>query len=233
MLDNVSVAYGNLIAVDNVSLAVGTGEFVTILGANGAGKTSLFKAISGTEPCCSGGIRFNDHNLLEMPPHVRASLGIAHVPEGRKIFKTMTVLDNLKLGSTTRRKASNFRRFRDRVFALFPILAERQKQLAGTLSGGEQQMLAIARGLVSSPSLLMLDEPSMGLSPRIADLIFEVILTIHRQEKLAILLVEQRIAECIASCDRGYLLETGRVVLEAQPERLMSDTRVKKAYLGF
>ena len=232
MLENVSVSYGSLVAVDGVSLAVGAGEFVTILGANGAGKTSLFKAISGTEPCRSGSITFLGHNLLQTLPHKRAELGIAHVPEGRKVFRTMTVLENLLLGATARSNTANFRKHLERVFGLFPILAERRHQFAGTLSGGEQQMLAISRGLGSSPLLLMLDEPSMGLSPRIADRIFDVIAKIHREEKLAVLLVEQRIAECIRSCDRGYLLETGRVVLEAPPNQLMSDLRVKQAYLG-
>ena len=230
-LENVSVTYGSLVALNCVSLAVGAGEFITILGANGAGKTSLFKAISGTQRCSAGSIGFNGHDLLRTPADRRAGLGIAHVPEGRKVFKSMSVLENLQLGATTR-SADSFAAFLDRAFGLFPILAERRQQLAGTLSGGEQQMLAIARGLASKPSLLMLDEPSMGLSPRISDRIFDAITTIHREEKIAVLLVEQRIAECIRTCDRGYLLETGRVVLEAPPDRLMSDLRVKKAYLG-
>jgi branched-chain amino acid transport system ATP-binding protein len=230
-LENVSVAYGSLIAVNGVSVSVGAGEFITILGANGAGKTSLFKAISGTQRCSSGSIRFNDHDLLRTPADLRAKLGIAHVPEGRKVFKSMTVLENLQLGATTQ-TVKAFLIFLERAFGLFPILAERKQQLAGTLSGGEQQMLAIARGLASKPSLLMLDEPSMGLSPRISDRIFDAITTIHREEKIAILLVEQRIAECIRTCDRGYLLETGRVVLEAPPDRLTNDPRVKRAYLG-
>ena len=231
-LEHVCVAYGGLVALDDVSLTLGAGEFVTVLGANGAGKSTLFKAISGTQPCAGGTISFDGRDLLALPPQMRAAIGIAHVPEGRRVFKSMTVLENLQVGATVKPGSAGFRRFLDRAFALFPVLASRAQQAAGTLSGGEQQMLAIARGLASGPRLLMLDEPSMGLSPLFADRIFEAIMAIRSQDGVALLLVEQRITDCIGTCDRGYLLETGRVVFEAPPDRLMTDPRVKKAYLG-
>ena len=234
MLDvaDLSVSYGGLRALSGVSLYVGQGQFVTVVGANGAGKSTLFKTISGVVPAQAGSIRFDGRDLLAMPSAARAHLGIAHVPEGRQVFKAMTVRENLELGANTAAGRSGWARALDRIHGLFPILAERAGQYAGTLSGGEQQMLAIGRGLASGPRLLMLDEPSMGLAPAVADMIFERISQIHREDGLTILLVEQRVAEALELCDRGFVLETGRIVLDGPFETLMADDRIRKSYLG-
>ena len=231
-IESLTVAYGGLFALSGVSLAVEAGQFVAIVGPNGAGKTTLFKAISGTVKPVSGRIIYEGEDLLAVAPARRAHLGIAHVPEGRQVFSSMTVLENLEMGAQPAAGRTNWPRNIERIFTLFPVLAERRAQLAGTLSGGEQQMLAIGRGLASSPKLLLLDEPSMGLAPSIADLIFERIEEIHRDDKVTILLVEQRVAEALESCDHGYVLETGHVVLEGPHESLLADERVKRAYLG-
>jgi branched-chain amino acid transport system ATP-binding protein len=231
-IDGVSVAYGGLRALQGVSLRIGAGQFVTVVGPNGAGKSTLFKAISGVVPVAEGRVRFEGQDLLTTPPDRRAHLGIAHVPEGRQVFKAMTVRENLEMGAYPQRDRRGWARVLERIHALFPILAERAGQLAGTLSGGEQQMLAIGRGLACGPKLLMLDEPSMGLAPAVADLIFERVSQIHREDGLTILLVEQRVAEALELCDHGYVLETGRIVLDGPYETLASDDRVRRSYLG-
>jgi len=231
-IEGLNVAYGGLQALTDVSLEVGEGQFVAIVGPNGAGKTTLFKTVSGVVPAKSGRIEYEGRDLLALPASERAAMGLAHVPEGRQVFKTLSVQDNLELGAYRLADRSKLKRNIDRVRELFPILAERREQLAGTLSGGEQQMLAIGRGLASSPRLLLLDEPSMGLAPTIADAIFERIEQIHREDGVAILLVEQRVAEALESCDRGYVLDTGRVVLSGTHGELMADPNVKRAYLG-
>ena len=231
-IEGLNVAYGGLKALTDLSLEVGEGQFVAIVGPNGAGKTTLFKAISGVVPTVSGSITYDGRDLLAVPAAARARLGIAHVPEGRQVFKTLTVQDNLVLGAYAAADRSGFARNLERIHALFPILAERRDQLAGTLSGGEQQMLAIARALASSPRLLMLVEPSMGLAPAIADAIFERIEQIHREDRVTVLLVEQRVAEALESCDRGYVLDTGRVAQSGTHAELMADPSVKRAYLG-
>ena len=231
-IERLTVAYGGLFALSGVSLAVEPGQFVAIVGPNGAGKTTLFKTISGTVKPVSGRITYEGEDLLAVPPARRAHLGIAHVPEGRQVFASMTVLENLEMGAQPATGRAAWARNIERIFTLFPVLAERRAQLAGTLSGGEQQMLAIGRGLASSPKLLLLDEPSMGLAPSVADMIFERIGEIHRDDKLTILLVEQRVAEALESCDHGYVLETGQVVLEGPHASLLADERVKRAYLG-
>jgi branched-chain amino acid transport system ATP-binding protein len=230
-IESLTVAYGGLAALSEVSLSVRAGQFVSIVGPNGAGKTTLFKTISGTVRPLAGAIRFEDCDLLGIAPSGRAHLGIAHVPEGRQIFPALTVKENLEMGAYPAAGRRNWSRNLERIFALFPILAERRGQAAGTLSGGEQQMLAIGRGIASSPRLLMLDEPSMGLSPRVADLIFERVGELHR-DGLTILLVEQRVAEAMQSCDFGYVLETGRVVLEGSHQALLADDRIRSVYLG-
>ena len=230
-VESLSVKYGGLTALCEISLAVGSGQFVSIVGPNGAGKTTLFKTISGTLRPSGGSIRFEDRDLLAVAPSERAHLGIAHVPEGRQVFGSMTVMENLEMGAYPQAGRHDWGRNLERIFALFPILAERRDQAAGTLSGGEQQMLAVGRGIASSPRLLMLDEPSMGLAPMVADLIFERIAELHR-EGLAILLVEQRVAEAVQSCDFGYVLETGRVVLEGTHQALLADDRIRSFYLG-
>jgi branched-chain amino acid transport system ATP-binding protein len=231
-IDGLSVSYGGLAALRGVSLTVAEGQFVAIVGPNGAGKTTLFKAISGTVSPAAGRIAFEGRDLLAIPPPERAHLGIAHVPEGRQVFASLTVFENLEMGAYATRGRPDWARNLDRIFTLFPVLAERRRQLAGTLSGGEQQMLAIGRGIASAPRLLLLDEPSMGLAPAIADLIFDRIAALHQEDKVTLLLVEQRVAEALESCDYGYVLETGRVVLEGSHRVLMADDRVRRAYLG-
>jgi branched-chain amino acid transport system ATP-binding protein len=231
-IDGLSVTYGGLHALSSVSLTVGEGQFVAIVGPNGAGKTTLFKAISGTVQPVSGKIVFEGRDLLAISPPERAHLGISHVPEGRQVFASMSVLENLEMGAYAIRGRPEWQRNLDRIYTLFPVLAERRSQLAGTLSGGEQQMLAIGRGMASAPRLLLLDEPSMGLAPAIADLIFDRIAALHQEDRATLLLVEQRVAEALESCDYGYVLETGRVVLEGPHRALMADDRVRRAYLG-
>ena len=231
-IDELSVSYGGLAALRGVSLRVSEGQFVAIVGPNGAGKTTLFKAVSGTVFPAAGRILFEGRDLLAVPPPERAHLGIAHVPEGRQVFAAMTVLENLEMGAYSIRGRAEWQRNLDRILTLFPVLAERRRQLAGTLSGGEQQMLAIGRGIASAPRLLLLDEPSMGLAPAIAELIFDSIATLHREDKVTLILVEQRVVEALESCDYGYVLETGQVALEGPHRTLMSDDRVRRAYLG-
>jgi branched-chain amino acid transport system ATP-binding protein len=229
---DLSVSYGGLSALRGVSISVEEGQFVAIVGPNGAGKTTLFKAISGVVPAGSGTITYEGRDLLSIPPHERVHLGIAHVPEGRQVFAAMTVFENLEMGAYASRGRAAWQRNIDRIFALFPVLAERRAQLAGTLSGGEQQMLAIGRGIASTPRLLLLDEPSMGLAPAVADLIFDRIAALHREDGVTLILVEQRVAEALESCDYGYVLETGRVVLEGTHQMLSANDRVRRAYLG-
>jgi branched-chain amino acid transport system ATP-binding protein len=231
-IDGVSAGYSTIPVLKGVSISVGEGAFVSVVGPNGAGKTTLFKTISGVLAPTSGAIRFEGADLASVAPSRRPHLGIAHVPEGRHVFPSLTVMENLELGAYTdagrRHWASNI----DQIFQLFPVLAERRGQYAGTLSGGEQQMLAIGRGLASAPKLLMLDEPSMGLAPAVADFIFERLLDIRRQSRLTILLVEQRVAEALQFADHGYVLEAGRVVLKGAVEILRADDRIRAAYLG-
>jgi branched-chain amino acid transport system ATP-binding protein len=227
-----SVAYGGLHALEGVSLEVAEGEFVTIVGPNGAGKTTLLKAVGGGVAPAAGGVEYRGRDIGALPSYARARLGIAHVPEGRKVFASLGVLENLEMGSyrrdARRRRAEGL----DTVFTLFPILRERRSQLAGSLSGGEQQMLAIGRGIMAQPDLLLLDEPSQGLGPRIVESIFDAIAAIRRSRPITILLVEQRVVEALELCDRGYVLETGRVALSGDRETLLADARVQRAYLG-
>jgi branched-chain amino acid transport system ATP-binding protein len=231
-LDNVHAGYGGLTALGGVSIAIADGDFVSIVGPNGAGKTTLFKCISGIVTPTLGSITFAGQDMLRVRPCDRPHLGIAHVPEGRQVFPNLSVLENLEMGAITQAGQKQWSQNLDYVLTLFPVLADRREQLAGTLSGGEQQMLAIGRGLASAPRLLMLDEPSMGLAPTVADLIFERIASVRREKKVTILLVEQRAVEALEYCDRGYVLETGRVVLSGTHDALLADQRVRKAYLG-
>jgi branched-chain amino acid transport system ATP-binding protein len=232
MLENVSAAYGAINALENVSIKVGAGQFVAVVGPNGAGKTTLFRTISGQLVPRNGRIMFEGQDLLALPARERAHLGIAHVPEGRQVFKNLSVLENLEMGATPAKGRAAWVRSLERIYALFPVLAERRDQLAGTLSGGEQQMVAIGRGLASAPRLLMLDEPSMGLAPIVTEMIFDRIQDIHRTEGLTIMLVEQRVAEALEPCDWAYVLEAGRCVLEGKAAVLMKDPRIRQAYLG-
>jgi branched-chain amino acid transport system ATP-binding protein len=228
----VSAGYSSVPVLRDVSISVGEGQFVSVVGPNGAGKSTLFKTISGVLKPSAGAIRFEGADLLGVKPSRRAHLGIAHVPEGRHVFPSLTVMDNLELGAYTEAGRRLWAKNIDHIFQLFPVLSERRRQFAGTLSGGEQQMLAIGRGLASAPKLLMLDEPSMGLAPAIADFIFEQLTEIRRRTRLTILLVEQRVAEALETADHGYVLEAGRVVLEGDNQALRTDDRIRAAYLG-
>ncbi len=231
-MTGLSAGYAGLPVLKDVSIHIRPGEFAAIVGPNGAGKTTLFKTISGIVPAMQGSIEFNGRDLLSIQPHDRAHLGIAHIPEGRQVFPSLSILENLEMGAYTQAGKIAWKENLEKIFTWFPVLAERQTSPAGALSGGQQQMLAIARGIASAPKLLMFDEPSMGLSPVIADEIFERIVTIHREMGLTVLLVEQRVAEALHYADRGFVLESGRMVLEGSPEELKSNDRVRRAYLG-
>ncbi len=230
--NGVSAKYSGLEVLQNVSISLGKEEFVAIVGPNGAGKSTFLKAISGTVPCTSGEIYFMDESITHMDAHKRTGLGIIHVPEGRRIFPSLTVLENLELGAFRSEARRSLKENLQVVFKLFPILRERRQQMAITFSGGEQQMLAIGRGLMAMPRLLMLDEPSLGLSPKLGDMIFDAIQEIQKRLKIAILLVEQRAVEALELCDRGYILESGRVVLGSDRETLMGNPIIQKSYLG-
>jgi branched-chain amino acid transport system ATP-binding protein len=231
-IEGLSAGYSAIPVLSGVSIKVDAGQFVAIVGPNGAGKTTLFKTISGIVKPSAGSVIFENTDLLSLRPAQRAHLGIAHVPEGRQVFPSLTVMENLEMGAITEAGRRDWKQNITRIFEWLPVLAERRGQFAGTLSGGQQQMLAIGRGLASSPKLLMLDEPSMGLSPAIADFIFERLIDIRQQSKLTILLVEQRVAEALESADHGYVLEAGRIALEGSNQTLRADDRVRRAYLG-
>jgi branched-chain amino acid transport system ATP-binding protein len=231
-IEGLSAGYSAKPVLNDVSIDVGAGQFVAIVGPNGAGKTTLFKTISGIVKPSGGAITFDGVDLLAVPPPQRAHLGIAHVPEGRQVFPSLTVMENLEMGAMTESGRRDWQANIERIFEWLPVLKERRNQFAGTMSGGQQQMLAIGRGLASSPKLLMLDEPSMGLAPSTADFIFDRLIEIRRQSGLTMLLVEQRVAEALESADHGYVLEAGHVVLEGNNDTLRADDRVRKAYLG-
>jgi branched-chain amino acid transport system ATP-binding protein len=231
-VENLDVGYGGLPILKGVTLRVAAGELVAVVGPNGAGKSTLFNAISGLVPATGGRITFDGRDLLAVAPSRRAHLGIAHVPEGRQVFPSLTVRENLETGAYTDAGRAAWQQNLERIYTWFPVLAQRARQPAGTLSGGEQQMLAISRGLASAPRLLMLDEPSMGLAPAVADEIFERIVAIHRDSALSVLLVEQRVAEALHFADRGYVLENGAVILEGDHATLQNDDRIRQAYLG-
>jgi branched-chain amino acid transport system ATP-binding protein len=231
-LENVSVRYGGLSALSDVSFRVEAGEFVTIVGPNGAGKTTLLKAISGVVPLAEGRVSFDGKDLGHVGASERPHLGIAHVPENRQVFSGLSVLENLELGSVPIADAARRKANIEHAMDLFPILRERSTQLAGTLSGGQQQMLAIGRALVSSPKLLLLDEPSMGLAPTIVDTIFKQIAQIHKQSGLTVVLVEQRAVDALKLCDRAYVLSTGRMVTSGGGRELLNNDKVREAYFG-
>ena len=229
-VESIDVAYGEIRALKGVGLEVGRGEIVTILGNNGAGKTTTLKTISGLLHPTRGAIMLEDESLLAVPPHAIVSRGIAHVPEGRRIFNRLTVRENLMMGAYLRSDAGVGTDL-ERVFGLFPRLAERLTQVAGTLSGGEQQMLAIGRALMANPRLLLLDEPSMGLAPVLVEQIFDTISDINRQG-MTILLVEQNAAMALSIAHRGYVLETGSIALAGTAAELSENADVRRAYLG-
>jgi branched-chain amino acid transport system ATP-binding protein len=230
-VDNIQAGYDGVVAPRGISFTVQAGEVVSIVGANGAGKSTTLKTISSLLRLMSGSIRFNGTRLDTLSPHDVVKHGIAHVPEGRRLFARQTVLDNLLLGAYTRGKSAERDQDLERIFALFPVLKERYKQKAGTLSGGEQQMLAIGRGLMLRPTLLMLDEPSLGIAPRLVDKIFETIQELNRGG-LTILLVEQNVREALEAANRGYVMQTGSVVMEGSGEELLESDMVQRAYLG-
>jgi branched-chain amino acid transport system ATP-binding protein len=230
-IDKLEFAYGDLKVLWGVDLAVESGEIVTLVGANGSGKSTTLKNVSRLVSWSSGTIRFEGEDLARLEPHQVVERGVVHVPEGRRIFPEMTVLENLRIGSFSKKSRPDRERNVERAFALFPRLEEREAQLGGTLSGGEQQMLAIARGLMAHPRRLLLDEPSLGLSPLFVKAIFEIIAEINRQG-VTILLVEQNVHQSLRIANRGYVLETGRIVLTGSGEQLLGDEHVRKAYLG-
>ena len=230
-IQDLQVAYGNILALQGISVEVREGEIVTLIGANGAGKSTLLRAISGMVPIRSGRILFGPADLGSVPAHRIVELGVAHVPEGRGIFANLTVLENLKLATWSRKDRANLRQEYERVFAIFPRLSERQAQLAGTLSGGEQQMLAVGRALMTRGRLLLLDEPSMGLAPVLVREIFQTLREIN-ESGTTILLVEQNARQALKLAHRGYVLETGRLTVAGSASELMDDPKVKAAYLG-
>ena len=229
-VNNINVFYGSIHAVKDISFQVEKGEIISLIGANGAGKTTILQTVSGLLKSTTGSIVFNDKNLMHIPAHKIVSHGLAQVPEGRRVFLQMSVMENLELGAYTQPKSTIDRNL-EIVFEHFPRLKERRTQVAGTLSGGEQQMLAMGRAMMSNPTLLMLDEPSMGLAPILVDEIFKIIVELNKAG-VTILLVEQNAQMALSIANRGYVLETGKVVMTADAKDLLNDDSVRKAYLG-
>jgi branched-chain amino acid transport system ATP-binding protein len=230
-LNGVSARYGSVPAINNVSIEIGDGEAVGLLGANGAGKSTTLRAISGQVKLTAGSIIFAGTDLSSLPPYRIPELGIAHVPEGRQVFPEMTVQENLEIGAFVPKARAARAQTMEVVYGIFPRLADRRKQLAGTMSGGEQQMLAVGRGLMLKPRLLMLDEPSLGLAPVMTDVTFEKIGEIHRMGT-AILLVEQNVSRALSLVQRAYVLESGNVIMHGSSEELANNKQVQAAYLG-
>jgi branched-chain amino acid transport system ATP-binding protein len=231
-LRDLVVNYGGITALHGISLKLEPREIVTLIGANGAGKSTTLRAASGIVKIVSGSVRFNGEELGNRPAHEIVAHGLAHVPEGRMVFANLTVAENLQMGAYLRRDRENFPKELDYIFSIFPRLKERLKQTAGTLSGGEQQMLAIGRALMSKPKCLMLDEPSLGIAPILVQTIFAKITEINRELGLSILLVEQNANLALQISHRGYVLETGRIILEGESAKLRDDPQVREAYLG-
>ncbi|WGW13751.1 ABC transporter ATP-binding protein [Saxibacter everestensis] len=230
-LDDITVHYGRIQAITGMSLSVDQGEIVTLIGANGAGKTTTMRAVSGLLKASTGSIRFDGDDITKVKAHVRVVRGISLAPEGRGIFPNMTVLENLDMGAYTRKRDKKYAANLERVFDLFPRLAERKTQTGGTMSGGEQQMLAIGRALMGEPKLLLLDEPSMGLAPQFIRQIFKIVRQIHEQGT-TILLVEQNANQALAIADRAYVLESGEITHRGTGAEILADPAVKEAYLG-
>ncbi len=230
-IKDLCVYYGVIQALKGISFEVNEGEVIALIGANGAGKTTTLHTLTGILPAKSGSIMFNGTELTKTPAHKIVKMGIAHVPEGRRIFQNLTVLDNLKLGAFIRKDKEGIANDLAMVYKRFPRLEERKSQIAGTLSGGEQQMLAMGRALMSKPKIIVMDEPSMGLSPIFVSEIFDIIESI-RKDGMTVLLVEQNAKKALAIADRAYVLETGRITLSGRASDLLNDEKVKKAYLG-
>lgn len=231
LMKNLNAGYGDLQVLFDINIEVNEGEIVALVGSNGAGKTTILRIISGFEPIISGSVMWYEQDLTKIPPQRRADLGIAHIPQGRGILGTLSVMDNLILGAYSKHAAKDKNQSIQSVFKKFPILEERQKQIAGSLSGGEQQMLAIARAMVMKPKLLILDEPSLGLAPIIIHNVYENIKMI-RDQGMSILLIEQNLKQALETADRGYVLESGHVVLEGLADKLKTNKDIRKAYLG-
>jgi branched-chain amino acid transport system ATP-binding protein len=229
---HLDLSYGDTPALDDVSLGVGEGEIVAIVGANGAGKTSLIRAIFGMARARRGSVRFRGAEILGAPPHRICDAGLGQVAEGRQIFPNMSVIENLEMGAVVPRARAQAKDALARMLDLFPVLAERRRQLAGTLSGGEQQMLAIARCLMGQPLLVMLDEPSLGLAPVIVAGMFRTIRRLNEEQRLTVLLVEQNVAQSLTLAHRGYVLENGRIVMTGTGTGLLADDRVRRSYIG-
>ncbi len=229
---NIQTYYGNIQAIKGISLEISEGEIITLIGANGAGKTTTLMSISGIVPPRSGEILFLGKPLQKLSPNQIVALGISQVPEGRRIFPYLTVMENLDMGAFLRNDTSEIHKDVEYIFDLFPILAERRHQSGGTLSGGEQQMLAVARALMARPRLLLLDEPSLGLAPLIVKQIFRIIRKINQENKTTIFLVEQNANLALQVAHRGYVMENGRITLSDSSQNLLADENVKKAYLG-
>ncbi|MBQ1275528.1 MAG: ABC transporter ATP-binding protein [Cellulosilyticum sp.] len=230
-VENLEVYYGMIKAIKGVSFEVNEGEVIALIGANGAGKTTILHTITGLIGAKAGNIEFQGKNLLKTPAHKIVSMGMAHVPEGRRIFQELTVLENLKLGAYTRSSKSEIDETLKMIYSKFPRLEERKEQIAGTLSGGEQQMLAMGRALMSHPKIILMDEPSMGLSPLYVNEIFKIIEEIS-SSGTTVLLVEQNAKKALSIADRAYVLETGNIVLEGKAKDIINDDSIKKAYLG-
>ena len=230
-VENLVVKYSGITAVDGISFEVGQGETVAMIGANGAGKSTTLKAVSALLKLANGHIWFEDREITKAQPNKIVEMGLVHVPEGRQIFTKLSVEDNLRMGAYTMKDAAKEKRNRDWVMELFPILKERARQAAGTLSGGEQQMLAIGRALMSSPKMLLLDEPSMGLSPIMTQQVFSVLKQL-KADGITIFLIEQNAYDALEISDRADIMETGRITLEGSSSELITDERVKNAYLG-
>lgn len=228
---DLAVFYGVIQAIKGISFEVNEGEVIALIGANGAGKTTILQTITGLISPKHGSITFDGHNLIKTPAHKIVSLGMAHVPEGRRVFSQLTVLENLRLGAYTRKDQNEIQNSLELVYKRFPRLEERKNQPAGTLSGGEQQMLAMGRALMSKPKIILMDEPSMGLSPILVTEIFDIIKSIS-ENGTTVLLVEQNAKKALAIADRAYVLETGRITLSGPASELINDDSVKKAYLG-
>ena len=230
-VQSVDVFYGDAQALHSVSMEMGANEIVAVLGSNGAGKTTLVKAISGIHPLRRGTVLVDGVSLTDLRPHQISSTGVAVVPEGRRLFTRMTVRENLEIGAYARAARRDLQRSLEQVYDLFPLLFERSEQKAGTLSGGQQQMLAIGRGLMAQPRYLLLDEPSLGLAPIIVDTMFDMITRVH-SSGIGVLIVEQNVARALDICQRGYVLEDGRAVLDGDAQELLVSERVRRAYLA-
>ena len=231
-VDNINVYYGNIHAVKNVSFEVNEGEIVTLIGANGAGKTTTLHTITGLVPAKSGSITYDGHDLLKTHANKIVTLGMAHVPEGRHVFTRMSVQENLEMGAFSLKDQSSLGKDLEMVFDYFPRLKERRRQLAGTLSGGEQQMLAVGRALMSRPKLLMMDEPSLGLAPIIVDEVFDIISRVNEKANIPVLLVEQNAYMALSISHRSYVLENGVIVDEGESKKLLASESIRTAYLG-